>query len=214
VNRIIRAGVLLVLAVSVLAATPTHIPVAAARQRAVGDTVTVIGLVTVPSGRFRSSSEDEGFALADRTGGIWISTATNLRLREGQRVLVTGPLAVRARKLQIVPTDVQRLPGRELTVATGQVGAATLGRLITIEGTITRTVSDPPYGHKVFLDDGSGEVQVFLNASTDIDPTAAHLQPGRNLRVTGFGTQYESTYEVEPRSRRDIRRLSRPVSAP
>lgn len=179
------------------------IPIAAARQRQAGETVTVLGLVTVPSARFRSPSDDNGFAVQDQTGGIWVSTKSDLRLREGQRVLVTGTLAVKARKLQIVPSNVQRLPGRELRVATGQVGPATLGFLITIEGRITRVVGDLPYGHKVFADDGSGETQVFLNASADFD--AALFRPGRSIRVTGFASQYETTYELEPRSRRDVR---------
>ena len=194
----------LVFATIAQAATPDYIPVAAARQRAAGDAVTVLAMVTVPSARFQSSSDDKGFAVQDQTGGIWISTATDLGLREGQRVLVTGKAGVKARKVQIVATNVQRLTGSELRVATGQVGAATAGFIITVEGTITRTDDDKPYGYKVFLDDGSGETQVFLNASTDIDAAAKQFQRGRTIRVTGFSSQYETTYEIEPRSRADI----------
>jgi DNA/RNA endonuclease YhcR with UshA esterase domain len=194
----------------VMAAGPSSMPIAAARQQAQGTTVTVEGLVTVPSGDFRSSSEDEGFAIQDQTAGIWVSLMKNLHLRLGQRVQVTGSLGESEEKLQIVaePSAVRRLPGKELRVATGQVGSATLGYLITVEGTVTQPVeNDPPYGWKVFIDDGSGSVQVYLNASTDIDPHAPWFKPGRQIRVTGFGNQYGSTYEVDPRSRRDIRAL-------
>ena len=199
--------VLVLIATAAGATTPDYIPIAAARQGAAGDVVTVVGLVTVPSGRFKSSSADEGFAIHDQTGGIWISTTTDHRLREGRKVRVTGTLGVKAAKLQIVATDVQQLPGRDLRVATGQVGAAILGHIVTVEGTITRTVDDQAYGYKLFLDDGSGEAQVFLNASTDIDPAAAHLQQGRTIRVTGFASRYDTTFEIEPRSRRDIRAI-------
>lgn len=200
----------LLLAVSLPAAAPAYIPIAAARTQAQGTAVTVLGLVTVPPGDFRSSSEDWGFAVQDQTGGIWVSVTQDLGLRVGQKVLVTGTLGTSAGKLQLVPASpsnvsVQRGEGG-LRVATGQVGAATLGYVITVEGAVTDqgVVADLPYGYRVFLDDGTGPVQVYLNASTNIDPAAPYLKPGRVLRVTGFGNQYDTTYEVDPRSRKDI----------
>jgi DNA/RNA endonuclease YhcR with UshA esterase domain len=197
-----------------IAATPAWIPIAAARQQAQGATVTVIGLVTVPSADFSSSSGDKGFAIQDQTGGIWISVAQNLRLRLGQRVEVTGVLGTSENKLQLVPaklSDVKVLPGSELRVATGQVGPATLGYVITVEGTVTSqgVEDDLPYGYKLWLDDGSGPAQIYLNATTNIDPRAPHFKPGRRLRVTGFGNQYATAYEVDPRSRKDIVDLGR-----
>jgi DNA/RNA endonuclease YhcR with UshA esterase domain len=187
---------------------PLYIPIAEARQQAQGTAVTVEGLVTVPSGDFRSSSEDNGFALQDQTGGIWVSLQKDLHLRLGQRVQVTGTLGQSNQKLQIAvdPANVKVMPGKELRVATGHVGAATLGFLITVEGTLTEPVQkDEPYGYKVFIDDGTGKAQVYINATTDIDPWAPWLKPGRTIRVTGFGNQYGTVYEVDPRSRRDIR---------
>jgi DNA/RNA endonuclease YhcR with UshA esterase domain len=137
-----------------------------------------------------------------------VSLEKNLHLSLGQRVQVTGILGESENKLQIVvdPAQVRRLPGKELRVATGQVGAATLGYLITVEGTVTQAIEDdPPYGWKVFIDDGSGSVQIYLNASTDIDPRAPWFKQGRTIRVTGFGNQYGTTYEVDPRFKRDIK---------
>lgn len=122
---------------------------------------------------------------------------------------MTGVLDKSVRKLQIVPAapaDVKRLAGTELRVATSQVGTATLGYLITVEGTITPdgVIPDRPYGHKLFLNGGTGVAKVYFNASTDIDPLAPYLKPGRKLRVTGFSNQYKTTYEVNPRSQRDL----------
>ena len=190
------------------AAGPAYIPIAAARTQAHGTTLTVLGTVTVPSGDFRSSSDDEGFAVQDQTGGIWVSVKQNPRLKLGQTVIVTGILGTSAGKLQLVPADPSgvTLHRGGLRVATGQVGTATLGDIVTIEGTVTGqgVVNDLPYGWKVYLDDGSGPAQVYLNKSTNIDANAPHFRPGRRLRVTGFGSQYDTAYEVEPRSRRDI----------
>jgi DNA/RNA endonuclease YhcR with UshA esterase domain len=215
--RLIRALVLALVVITPLcgaAAGPNYIPIATARVQAQGTTVTVMGFVTVASGDFRSSSADEGFAIQDQTAGIWVSVKKDLGFKVGQRVLVTGTLGQNVGKLQIVPdspADVEALPGVKLRVATGQVGMATLGYLISVEGTITQdgVVADLPYGYKVFLNDGSGVVQVYLNASTNIDPRAPYLKPGRQLPVTGFGSQYNTTYEIEPRYRRDLEPVSR-----
>ena len=215
--RLARALVLALVVITPLcaaAADPNYIPIVTARAQAPGTTVAVMGLVTVPSGEFRSSSADEGFAIQDQTAGIWVSVKKDLRFKVGQRVLITGTLGQSAGKLQIVPNslaDVEALPGVKLRVATGQVGMATLGYLISVEGTITQdgVVADLPYGYKVFLNDDSGVVQVYLNASTNIDPRAPYLKPGRHLRVTGFGSQYNTTYEIEPRDRRDLKPVSR-----
>src|SRR5262245_9635427 len=73
-------------------AAPT-IDIGAARALPLGSSVTVRGSVTVPSGVFRSSTFDEGFAIQDRTGGIYVSIATNLGLAPRQQVRVTGRLA-------------------------------------------------------------------------------------------------------------------------
>lgn len=210
--RHVYAVVLVLVSAVLVAQTPAYIPIAAARTQKQGSTVTVMGLVTVPSGDFRSSSEDNGFAVQDQTGGIWVSVKKNPNLALGQRVLVTGTLGVSAGKLQIAPDDpaaVRTLPGKALRVATGQVGTATLGYIVTIEGTITDqgVANDPPYGHKLWIDDGSGPAQVYLNASTNIDARAPYLKPGRTIRVTGFGNQYDTTYEVDPRSKQDIEPL-------
>ena len=196
------------------AAGPNYIPIAAARTQPQGTTVAVMGLVTVPSGNFRSSSEDEGFAIQDQTAGIWVSVKKDLGFEVGQRVLVTGTLGQSVGKLQIVPNSpagIEVLRGVRLRVTTGQVGMATLGYLISVVGTITQdgVVDDLPYGYKVFLNDGSGVVQVYLSASTNINPRAPYLKPGRQLRVTGFSSQYNTTYEIEPRNRRDLEPISR-----
>jgi hypothetical protein len=200
-----RIALLVLLTLPVLAEVPSYIPIAAARQRVAGETVTVLGVLSVPSGRFRSSA-DEGFALQDQTGGIWVSTKKNLEIRRHQLVLVTGRLALNARKLQLDAAEVTPQSGNRLRVATGQVGAATLGHIITIEGVI-RTITAEPYGTKVFVDDGSGVAQVFLNASAGLDAT--RLRVGHTLRATGSASQYETSYEVEPGSRGDLRLVPR-----
>lgn len=93
-----------------------------------------------------------------------------------------------------------------LPVATGSVGEATEGKLVRISGTITHPIFiDLPYGYIIFLDDGSGEVHSFVSASTGIDVSG--LSQGQTIEVTGFSSQFGSSYEVDPRTQEDIRIL-------
>ena len=69
------------------------ISIAEARSLPLGTVVTIDGSVTVPSGAFSSSTFDQGFAIQDRTGGIYVSVPDNLGLTTRQQVRITGRLA-------------------------------------------------------------------------------------------------------------------------
>lgn len=204
------AGVALVSIVAAASSKTKIISIAEARRLPWGTVLTIEGLVTVPSGAFKASVADEGFAVQDTSGGIYVSMSTSLNLRVGQRVRLTGKLAESLGLLVIVPTDAQAIEvrgrGAEVkpeNILTGKIGETTEGRLVKVRGMLTREVtSDLPYGFRLFLNDGSGEVQVFVSASTKID--VSKLQMGQRLRVTGFSGQYKDHYEVSPRSSADI----------
>lgn len=51
--------------------------------------------------------------------------------------------------------------------------------------------------------DGSGEVHIFVSASTGIDVSG--LSPGQTIEVTGFSGQFADSFEVDPRFQSDIR---------
>lgn len=187
------------------------INIADARALPLGSTVTVRGSVTVPSGAFSSSTFDEGFAIQDRSGGIYVSIATNLGLAPRRQVRVTGHLADNGFGLLILvvdsPADVKTLgAGPKVAPApfnTGAIGEATEGRLVVITATITQPVlNDLPFGYLLFVDDGSGEVHVFVCASTGIDVSG--LTVGQQVRVVGFSGQFADHYEVDPRTPGDI----------
>lgn len=218
-----RRGMRTLLALAVLALTLALIPsatlaapvavptsdIAAARGLPLGSTVTVKGSVTVPSGVFSSSTFDQGFALQDRSGGIYVSIATNLGLALRRQVRVTGELAESFGQLILVvdhPADVKILDtGPKVApqlFATGAISEATEGRLVTVGGTITRMVVDLPYGYQVFINDGSGETQVFVCASTGIDVSSWAV--GQHLQATGFSGQFAAQYEVLPRGPSDV----------
>jgi len=195
---------------SIQAADSRPIAIAAARSLPLGTVVTVEGSVTVPSGDFASSFFDEGFAVQDRTAGIYVSMADNLGLRLRDKARVTGTLADSGGLLVLIPgsdSDVSvhgRGPEVEPEwVETGSIGEATEGRIVKVVGTITSTEPDPPFGNKVFVDDGSGVIRIFVNLGTGID--VSHLAAGQRISVTGFSGQFID-YEIDPRFPSDIRR--------
>ena len=177
-------------------ADPKTISIAEARSLPLGTIVTIDGVVTVPSGAFSSSTFDQGFAIQDRTGGIYVSVPDNLGFTLRQQVRVVDVTDVKAHGSG---PKVQPLP-----VATGDVGEDTEGQLVTITGTITQPViNDLPFGFIIFINDGSGEVHAFVCASTGIDVSG--LSPGQTIEVTGFSGQFADDFEVDPRTQSDIR---------
>ncbi len=187
------------------------ISIAEARGLPLGTVVTIDGSVTAPSGAFSSSTFDQGFAIQDRTGGIYISTSDNLGFAPRQQVRVTGTLADTLLPGLLVLVDVTDVKAhgsgpkvQALPVATGGVGEATEGSIVRITGTITQPiVNDLPFGFIIVVNDGSGEVNVFVSASTGIDVSG--LSPGQTIEVTGFSGQFADHFEVDPRFQTDIK---------
>jgi DNA/RNA endonuclease YhcR with UshA esterase domain len=89
------------------------------------------------------------------------------------------------------------------------VGEAQEGTLIRVEGYVKQTRGDPPYGYKAFIDDSSGECQIFVNVSTGLVDSARDWKVGDFISVIGIVGQYGNTYEVMPRILSDIRMQAR-----
>ena len=192
-----------------LSATPHTVDIATARSLPLGTVVTVKGSVTTPSGAFASSFFDEGFGLQDKTGGIYVSTAENPGVAPRERATVTGQLADSGGLLILIPasnadvvSDGSGPAIAPLFVATGSIGEATEGLLVRVVGTIVQPVEpDLPFGYKVFVDDGTGPIRVFVNTTTGIDVSG--LAQGQVVAVTGFSGQFID-YEIDPRFPADI----------
>jgi len=195
----------------VRAAHGTHvISIAEARHLPLGTVVTVAGSVSTPSGAFESSFFDKGFGLQDRSAGIYVSLQTDLHVAPRAQARVTGTLQDSFGLLILVPaspSDV-KIHGvgpkvKAQWVSTSSVGEATEGRIVRVVGTITQApTSDLPFGFKFFVDDGSGELQIFVNTQTGIDLSGLVL--GQLVSVTGFSSQFDTHYEIDPRSPNDI----------
>lgn len=194
-----------------LAPTPAYaaktIDIAEARALPLGSIVTVKGTVTVASGVFESSTFDKGFAIQDKSGGIYVSIAIDPGLQLRDQVEVTGQLAESFGLLVLLPSGIKpKGHGRPVTpepVATGSVNESTEGRLVVVEGVVSQAVNDDlPFGYKFYVNDGSGEIQIFVSASTNIDLSGIAL--GQQVRVSGFSGQFDTTYEVQPSVQSEI----------
>src|SRR5689334_21322920 len=204
----------LVTGVTTLASPPATsdkvISIAEARALPLGTVVTIDGSVTVASGAFSSSTFDQGFAIQDQTGGIYVSTNDNLGFAPRQKVRVTGELAdtVLPGLLVLINVTETKAHGTgpkvaALPVATGGVNETTEGSIVRITGTITQPiVNDLPFGFIIVVNDGSGDINVFVCASTGIDVSG--LSPGQTIEVTGFSGQFADHFEVDPRTQADI----------
>jgi hypothetical protein len=185
--------------------------IAQVRVMPLGTVVTIEGTVTTPSGVFASSFFDEGFAVQDTTAGIFVSfPKTNVHVRPPQHVRVTGVLKDSSGLLVIAPTSAKRVkakgrdrPVQPAWVRTGSVGEATEGSLVRAVGVITQgPINDLPFGHKFFIDDGSGEITVYVNRGTRVD--VRPLAVGQLIQVTGFSSQFTDHYEIDIRGRQDL----------
>jgi DNA/RNA endonuclease YhcR with UshA esterase domain len=170
------------------------------RAIATGTPVTVEGIVSVRSGVI-----DAGFAITDGEAGIHVAADSTTRVAAGERVRVTGTRGDIHGLATVIPNHVERLGTGKLpqpkTARTGEVGEATEGLMVRVSGrAVTPIVRDLPYGYKLWIDDGSGRLQLFVAASAGtlgLD----RARVGSTVTVTGFSGQYDATYEVIPASR-------------
>jgi hypothetical protein len=210
-GAVLAFGLLVTAAPRTAEARPHHATsIAAARALPLGSRVTIEGTVSTPSGAFASSFFDAGFGMQDDRAGIYVSLQSDVHVVPGDRVHVTGVLADSFGLLVLLPDapgDVDRQghgrPPEARLVATGAVGESTEGLLVTVRATYTRApAADGDFGVKLFVDDGSGELQIFVNLQTGID--AAALTVGQKVKITGFSSQFDTDYEIDPRFPQDV----------
>lgn len=92
---------------------------------------------------------------------------------------------------------------------TSSIGASAVGRLVRVRGRLQGDViDDRPWGWKLFIDDGSGPVLVFVDSKTGIDVT--RFRDGQQIEATGVGGQFEQHFEILPRTQSDLQIVPAP----
>lgn len=186
------------------------VSIAHARALPLGAVVTIDGTATTPSGAFESSFFDKGFGLQDRSAGIYVSVQDDPHIAPRTEVRVTGTLRDSFGLLILVPDGpaMVKTHGKGPRIhprllPTGAINEASEGRLVRVVGTVAQApVSDLPFGSKFFVNDGSGEITIFVNVQTNIVLTS--LTIGQTVSVTGFSSQFDTHFEIDPRFPADI----------
>ena len=179
-------------------ACPGAQAIAAARQQGAGATVTVRGVVTVPTGAF---TVDRSFALQDNTAGLYVfrSQGIGQALAVGDDVCVSGRLTEYHGLLELTPAtpaQIVRLgrvaPPAPTQIAPKAIGKANEGLLITVAGTVSNA------GERRFRLDGA---TVYAYETTGI--SLAKVRDGCRATVTGLSGNYEGP-QLLPRTQADI----------
>ena len=186
-----------------------------ARALPIGSEATIQGTITVASGAF-SSSTPFGYALQDHTGGIYVIDSIPPMEGEfqlGEMVEVTGIIGETNMMLVLQESKASKKGEgnmiRAIDVQTGDVNQSTEGTVVHTSGIIDSLSSDIPYGYKIFINDGSGLLNIFINASTELISDTLQWRISDSISVTGFSAQYDAEYEVEPRIREDLQVFAR-----
>lgn len=166
--------------------------------------VTVGGVVTMPPGVV----DERAFWIQDASGGIHVFVANSAgevpRLNLHDNVSVRGRVvnAFGARELRVELPDAIGVygagsPAAPRALKTGQVTLAHEGALIEIIGWVAR--SD---GRAIYIDDGSGEVLVYVDADTRIRWPRLHV--GDPARIVGVVSRFRGAVEILPRVQSDV----------
>jgi len=181
-----------------------------ARGLPIGSEVRIQGTISVASGIFASSTPF-GYAIQDHTAGIYIIDTISPMQGEfnlGEIVEVSGILDESNNLLVLKErTALKKGKGKMVSgipVKTGKVNESTEGMIVRTSGTIDSLFSDLPYGYKVYINDGSGLLNVFINTSTGLLSDTTQWNISDRLSISGFSAQYNREYEIEPRTKEDI----------
>jgi hypothetical protein len=94
-------------------------------------------------------------------------------------------------------------------IETGALDTVEVGARVSVRGHVTRVQDDSPYGHKLWVDDGTGEAQVFVDAATELIRHTGSWRVADLLRIEGIVGKYGQSYELLPKTTYDIVVLER-----
>lgn len=183
------------------------VPIADARAGSNGEIFALEGTVTAPNSTWNNAPE---WVFQDATGGIAAFFIANppIALGDTVRMVATrGAFNNQEQMTNPIYFDVVSAgtPPDPISYTTGQVAAGdSEGWLVSIEGELSNIPASCGSGYNVTIDDGSGPTTLRIEAATDINICDLGLQNGDMLGVVGFSTQFQSTFQVKPRSLSDL----------
>jgi hypothetical protein len=170
------------------------------RSYSIGEKVEIEGVVSVAPG----SLGERVMYLAG--SGVQVYSYNGFpELVIGDRVKLTGEIGQTAGETRIklsASADVIKTSNDEAPephgVKTGEVKEDKEGWLVRVSGKVAQTS-----GNTFYVDDGSGEVKIYINSNTGIDKPK--MSKGMVVTITGVVSQTASGYRILPRFQDDVR---------
>lgn len=163
--------------------------------------VSVEGVISAPPGTLG----EQLIYLAGSGVQVYWAKGDWPKLELGSRVKLTAQVGTAygetrlklaaAKDLVVVKTEA---PPEPHVVETGEIDEDKEGWLVTVAGEVVETDGDTFY-----VDDGSGEVKIFIKETTGIDKPP--MKRGAKVTITGIVSRTTSGYRVLPRFQNDVR---------
>jgi len=182
-----------------------EIPLSEIRNQDIGDFVKVQGVVSVEPGVLGVQI----FYLAGSGVQIYSYKKEFPQLKVGDRIEVIGELAeykgetrikILSKNDILILKNEERLEPQE--VKTGEIDEDLEGTLVVVRGEIIERKTNFFY-----LDDGSGEIKIYLKATANIKKPK--MKDGDWIRVVGIVSQYGEEYRLLPRHQEDIEMIKK-----
>ncbi|MFH1326053.1 MAG: lamin tail domain-containing protein [Candidatus Falkowbacteria bacterium] len=166
-----------------------------------GDKVKVNGTVAVLPGVFSTQ-----YFYIVGSPGVQVYSSKKLfpDLQIGDQVEVSGELSETYGELRLKTStaeDIQKIatstPPEPTITECDKIGENMEAQLVRVKGEVT-----DKQGSTVWLDDGSGEIEVYIKTSAKINK--AKIKEGETITVIGIVSQKDDVYRVMPRSDKDI----------
>jgi uncharacterized repeat protein (TIGR01451 family) len=184
------------------------VPIADARAGSNGEIFALEGQVTAANSTWNNAPE---WTFQDASGGIAAFFIADPPISLGDTVRMIATRGSFNNQEQMVTPiyyfDVLAAgpPVEPITYTTGQVASGiSEGWLVQMEGVVAGMPSSCGSAYNITLNDGSGPATVRIEAATGINLCDLGIQDGDMLGVTGFSTQFQTTYQVKPRSVSDL----------
>ena len=186
------------------------IPIATARTLT-GQIVTVEGVATMYTGGYFAGSTGTKFYIDDGTGGIQVycpGAMGIISIDIGDSVRVTGLIELYRNSVELIPgvypdhveilqNNVDPPASMSSTGKAANSNEDIVGRLITVEGQVTR-LEEYSYSYEMDLMDASGDsVLVYLDKESLIDPD--FIEVGKLYQMTGILDLYNDLWQLKPR---------------
>ncbi|WNS46316.1 choice-of-anchor I family protein [Paenibacillus sp. MMS20-IR301] len=192
----------------------TITPIAEVQAAAEGTKFTVQGTVTSnASGYNQSTAFFDSIYVQDDTAGINLFPVSG-NFKAGQKVEVTGTVGGYQGEKQLTVTDIQLLDAsvKEIVPALVSTAEATAdssrGSLVKVEGIVKSVTLDSGKVGAIVLNDGSGDVRVFIDGYITPDVQLESIKAGERISAIGLSSVDTVGKRIRVRDRKEIKHLT------